>query len=48
MAVNRGPHVLSLKLEEIDYAHEEAAVKVKGGFAKIIDWDDPKDNIPSI
>ncbi len=45
-AVEQGPHQLSLSFKAIAHFTEESVKKVKGGKAKLILWDDIKDDPP--
>ena len=45
-AVERGPHKSSLSPEAIAHFAEESAEKVRVGQAKLVRWDDIKDNPP--
>ena len=45
-AVERGPHKSSLSPEAIAHFAEESAEKVRVGQAKLVLWDDIKDNPP--
>jgi hypothetical protein len=42
--VERGPHVSALSDDAVEYAQKEAADKVRGGYATIVNWDNIKDD----
>ena len=44
--VERGPHVSAMQPDSMKYGQQESAEKVQGGFAKIVLWDDIKNNPP--
>jgi hypothetical protein len=46
-AVARGLHKLALSLEALAHFAKEAAEKVRLGQARIVNWDDIKDNTPN-
>jgi hypothetical protein len=46
-AVERGPHQSALSPEALAHFAEESAAKVKAGQAKLVLWDDIKDNPPT-
>src|SRR5210317_324979 len=45
-AVQRGPHVSATTPEAIEYFKSEIQQKVETGQARIVDWDEIKDNLP--
>ena len=45
-AVERGPHVSAMQPDAMKYSQQESAEKVQDGFAKIVLWDDIKNNPP--
>jgi hypothetical protein len=45
-AVERGPHRSALSSEALQHFADETREKVNAGQAKIVNWDDIKDNPP--
>ena len=45
-AVAQGPHQSSLSPDALSHFAAESAEKVKVGLAKLVLWDDIKDNLP--
>ena len=45
-AIDRGPHVSALEPDAMEQFHMEVAEKVRVGHAKVVNWDDIKDNPP--
>ena len=46
-AIEKGPHQSALDPEAIKLVQEDVMYQVKAGFAKVVAWDDIKNNIPS-
>jgi hypothetical protein len=47
VSINRGPHKSALAPDAIDQLHFDVKEKVQAGQAKIVDWNDIKDNPPA-
>jgi hypothetical protein len=46
VAVVRGPHIFALSVESVEHFHQKCISKVSAGQAKVVLWNDIKDNPP--